>query len=230
MSNLSDLLLTGLLNHGAALLGGTLFLAAFGIPLPATMLLMAAGAFAQQGVLGLPASAAAALAGSAVGDTCSYAVGRFGIVFVPAAWRAGSSWSNAQRLFARWGGWGVFVTRFALTPVALPVNLLAGSTRYPWPRFAGAVLAGESLWVLWVGGAGYLFADRWESMSRIASDSGVRVEGGSGTRSSKLRRVSVSTRLTRLPQRATSSSLLRRTYSAQVKSESLVSGMMAVRT
>ena len=51
MSELNDLLLTGLLNHGSLLLGLVLFFAALGVPLPATMLLLAAGAFAQQGVL-----------------------------------------------------------------------------------------------------------------------------------------------------------------------------------
>ena len=51
---------------------------------------------------------------------------------------------------------------------------------------------------------------------------------GSGT-SPKLRWAFVSVRLTRFPQVATSSSLLRRTNSAQVKSVSCVSGPAAVR-
>lgn len=64
----------------------------------------------------------------------------------------------------------MFSIRFLLTPWALPVNLLAGSTRYPWHRYMAAVLAGEVTWVALYGGLGYLFADQWESMSQLASD------------------------------------------------------------
>ena len=44
MTEITDFLLTSLLNHGALVLGSTLFLAALGVPLPATMLVVATGA------------------------------------------------------------------------------------------------------------------------------------------------------------------------------------------
>jgi membrane protein DedA with SNARE-associated domain len=78
---------------------------------------------------------------------------------------------RAARQFERWGGWGVFVTRFLLTPISLPINLLAGSTHFPWQRFMSAVIVGELLCVALFGGAGYVFADRWEDLSSIAGDS-----------------------------------------------------------
>ena len=58
MSELSGALLTALINQGQWLLASVLFLAALGVPLPATMLLLAAGAFARQGVLEPVTSAA----------------------------------------------------------------------------------------------------------------------------------------------------------------------------
>ena len=170
MSDVGDLLLTALLNHGNLLLGGALFMAAFGVPLPATMLLMAAGAFARQGVLGMEGAAGAAVAGAVVGDGCSYVVGRYGAALLPERLQAAAGAARAAQLFARWGGWSVFITRFLLTPIALPVNLLAGSTGYPLGRFFAAVLAGELIWVALFGGLGYLFADRWEELSRLATD------------------------------------------------------------
>lgn len=170
MSSISDFLLTALLNQGNLLLGGTLFLAALGLPLPASMLVIAAGAFTRQGMLGLEGAASFALVGAVAGDGCSYIVGRYGLERLPTRFRALVSTPTTTQWFSRWGGWSVFSTRFLLTPLALPVNLLAGSTRYPWHRYMTAVLAGEVTWVASFGGLGYLFADQWENMSQLTSD------------------------------------------------------------
>jgi membrane protein DedA with SNARE-associated domain len=178
MSDLTGLLLTALLNYGALMLGITLFLAALGLPLPASVVLIAAGAFAQQGALGAQEAAAAALAGAVLGDSGSYGLGRFAAVRIPPRMRASALWTRATALFARWGLLGIYLTRFLLTPVALPVNLLAGSTRYPWPRYLAAVVAGEATWVALFGGAGYAFAQQWESISSLVSDGGGVLLGG----------------------------------------------------
>lgn len=176
MSSVNDLLLTGLLNYGSALLGGTLFLAALGLPLPATMLLLAAGAFSQQGVVDVQSCSLAATAGAIAGDGCSYLLGRYGLgrlaqlPGLAAVHGTLAPHSRASRIFSRWAGWSVLLTRFALTPLALPVNLLAGSTRYPWARFMGVVVLGECLWVAIFFGLGRLFAQQWESLSQLATD------------------------------------------------------------
>lgn len=170
MSDIGEALLTGLLNHGDLLLAGVLFMAALGIPLPATMLLMAAGAFAQQGVLDAEGAATVALVAATAGDGCSYLVGRFGAALLRVRPQVATGPSRAERLFARWGGWSVFLTRFLLTPMALPVNLLAGATRYPWGRYIATVLAGELIWVTLFGGLGFFFADHWERLSQLAGD------------------------------------------------------------
>lgn len=172
MTEAGEWLLTGLLNQGSTWLGIALFLAAAGLPLPATMLLMAAGAFARQGVLPLEAAVPAAAAGAVAGDAFSYLLGRFSLRLLPAGLLGSTGWQRATALFARWGGWSVFVTRFALTPVALPVNLLAGSTRYHALRFLAAAVAGEALWVLLFGGVGYALAEHWEEASKLALDAG----------------------------------------------------------
>jgi membrane protein DedA with SNARE-associated domain len=170
VTELSDWLLTGLLNHGSTLLGVTLFFAALGIPLPASMLLMAAGAFTRQGVLPMQEAVLSAAAGAVAGDACSYALGRFSLKMLPAKVHNAGSWQRATALFARWGGWSVFISRFLLTPVALPVNLLAGSTGYAWPRFMTAVVAGQLIWIFLFGGIGHYFANQWADISQLAGD------------------------------------------------------------
>lgn len=178
MTDVTDFLLTGLLNHGAVVLGVTLFLAALGVPLPATMLLVAAGAFSRQGVVNWPMAAGVSVAAAVAGDGCSYLLGRVVGDRVTSRWKGSTTWLSASRQFSRWGVWSVFLSRFLLTPIALPVNLIAGSTLFPWHRFMVAVVFGEVIWVFLFGGLGLLFADGWEALSQMASDlSGLLVGG-----------------------------------------------------
>ncbi|MFC3686147.1 DedA family protein [Hydrogenophaga luteola] len=178
MSDLSGVLLTALINQGQWLLASVLFLAALGVPLPATMLLLAAGAFARQGVLEPVTSAATGVGAAVAGDLGCYLAGRLMGPRLPLSWRSGSVWTRAAHTFARQGAWAVLMTRFLLTPLALPVNLLAGSTRFPWHRFLLPVMVGEVIWVALFGGLGYVFADRWEWVSAWAEDSVGLVLGG----------------------------------------------------
>ena len=171
MTDITGALLTALINHGQWLLGAVLFLAALGVPLPASVLLLAAGAFARQGVLDPIMAAVTGSIAAVSGDLASYALGRGLGARLPARWREGDTWRGAADMFGRWGAWAVLVTRFLLTPLALPVNLLAGSTRYPLARFLLPVLVGEMAWVLLFGGLGYVFAQSWERISAWADDS-----------------------------------------------------------
>ena len=170
MSELNDLLLTGLLNHGSLLLGLVLFFAALGVPLPATMLLLAAGAFAQQGVLPWLSAGLIGIASAILGDFASYAMGRMAGPRLPQRLTSTAAWQRAADRFSRSGFWAVFLSRFIFTPIAFPINLLAGSTGFAWIRFAMAVIVGEVIWVILFGGLGAVFADSWEFLSAIASD------------------------------------------------------------
>lgn len=170
MTELTDWLLTGLLNHGALVLGSTLFLAALGVPLPATMLVVATGAFSKQGLMSLQEAASIALVAAVAGDGCSYLLGRFLGERLTSRWKKSKAWQSADQRFERWGIWSVVLSRFLFTPIALPVNLMAGSTLFPWHRFLMAVVVGEVIWVVLYGGLGVLFADSWEVLSQMAND------------------------------------------------------------
>jgi membrane protein DedA with SNARE-associated domain len=171
VTDLSAALLTALINQGHVLLGAVLFLAALGVPLPATLLLLAAGAFARQGVIDPVSAVLTGWAAAVSGDLASYGLGRVLGRRLPLRMRDGAAWQSAARLFQRWGAWAVFLTRFLFTPLALPVNLLAGSTGYPLPRFLLPVVLGEAAWVVLLGGLGWIFANSWESISAWTDDS-----------------------------------------------------------
>ncbi len=170
MTEITDFLLTNLLNHGALVLGGTLFLAALGVPLPATMLVVATGAFSKQGVMSLQLAASVAVLAAVAGDGCSYLLGRLVGERLTSRWKGSKGWQSADQQFQRWGIWSIFLSRFLFTPIALPINLMAGSSLFPWHRFMLVVVAGEVIWVLLYGAMGLVFADNWEVLSKLAGD------------------------------------------------------------
>lgn len=172
MEAIRDFLLGYLLSWGTPALGLALIAAAAGVPLPVSILLIAAGAFARQGLLNAPLAAGVGVAGAVLGDTLSFALGRFAQGWVAQRYGGWAIWQRTQAMFGRLGGLTVFVTRFSLTSLALPANLIAGGSGYRFARFFLYDVAGEVLWVALYGGAGYLFGEQWETVSLLLSNSG----------------------------------------------------------
>ncbi|HLB46831.1 MAG TPA: hypothetical protein VJL59_07375, partial [Anaerolineales bacterium] len=79
-------------------------------------------------------------------------------------------WQDAQLSFDRRGGLAIFLTRFMLTPLAVPVNLIAGGSGYGLWRFLAYDVAGEVIWVVLFGGIGYIVGSQWELISQFVSD------------------------------------------------------------
>ncbi len=162
-----------LLSYGGLVLPLALMVGSLGVPLPGTLLLLAAGALVNVGTLDPAAVLVPALLGVMLGDSGSYLLGRFGVSLAPGrasdGW-TGSSWRKAREAFERRGGPAILLTRFLLTPLALPTNLIAGGSGYPFRRFLAFDLAGEAVWVGLFVGLGYLFADNWETLSGVANE------------------------------------------------------------
>ena len=160
MTDFTEIAFASLLTYGELALGAATLVSALGLPLPATMLLLAAGAFVRQGALNWQAAVILAALGAVAGDSLSYLLGRYSGARVMRRAQTAAKWHQARGVFQRWGGLAVFLSRFLFTPLALPVNLIAGSTRYTIWRFLGFVVLGELLWVLIFSGLGYAFADQ----------------------------------------------------------------------
>lgn len=176
LAELSDSLLSWIIIYGPSMLFIALLLGALGVPVPGTFLVLASGAFVRQGVLDLSGAVSLGLLGVMLGDTLSYGLGRF--VRGPLLRRFGRSpaWQKAESNLLQRGGLAVYLTRWLLTPIAVPTNLVAGSTGYSFPRFVAYDLAGELTWLLLFGGAGYAFSSQWEALSELISNfSGVLV-------------------------------------------------------
>lgn len=170
--NWSELYFTGIAAYGAPALALALFICAAGLPLPGTLFVVSAGALAQQGLLDGAAAAGLGLTGLVLGDSLGYGLGRFA-----GAWalpRLGGSevWRRAGGEFQRRGGWFIYLTRFLITPLAVPVNVLAGSNGCSYWRFLRSDAAGELTWLALYGGAGYLAGAQWEAVAGWAEQLG----------------------------------------------------------
>ena len=171
--NLSDLsgdILTYIVTYGALAVGAVLLLAAVGAPLPSTFFVIASGAFIQQGVLEPYSTAAVALLFVVVGDTISYGMGR--LLRGPIHRRFGrtATWQRAEQYFTKHGGVAVYLTRCLLTPIAIPLNLVAGSSGYATSRFVSFAAAGELTWLAVYGTLGYIFGSQWEAVNDFISN------------------------------------------------------------
>lgn len=167
---LSDYLLSGLVVYGPPVLALALFLGALGVPVPGTLIVIAVGAFVRQEVFSLLVVSGWGLLGVMTGDILSYGVGYFGGRWVDRRFGESPTWQNAQATFRRRGGLAIYLTRFLLTPLAVPTNLIAGGSGYPFWRFLGYDLLGELTWFVLYGSLGYAFGTQWELISQFASD------------------------------------------------------------
>ena len=167
---MSDFLLTQVINYGAPFLGVIVFISALGAPFPCTLLVIAAGAFAKQGLLSWYTTGLTALAFVVIGDNLSYALGHFAREPILRRFQNSENWIKAESTINRWGGMAVFWTRFLITGIAVPVNLIAGTSGFGIRRFFLYDLVGEAIWIFGYGGLGYLFGTQWEVVSDLLSN------------------------------------------------------------
>ena len=154
---MSDFLLTQVINYGAPTLGLILFIGALGVPFPGTFLVIAVGAFCRQGLLAWHITGLIAF-------LC--------VELILQRFSASPQWVQGEKSFQRWGGMSVFLTRFLITGIAAPVNLIAGTGSFPFRRFLMYDVLGEAIWVFGYGGLGYLFGTQWELVSDFISNFG----------------------------------------------------------
>ena len=169
---MADFLLTQIINYGAPILGLIVFIGSMGAPLPGTLIIVAVGAFCRQGFLSWPITGLIAFICVVLGDGLSYSMGYYAREPILRRFSSSVQWTQAEKSFQNWGGMSIFLTRFLITGIAVPVNLLAGTGSFPFKRFLMYDLAGEAIWVFGYGGLGYLFGTQWEVVSDFISNFG----------------------------------------------------------
>jgi len=169
---MTDWLLSGLANSGIPLLFMTTFLSCLMVPVPSSLLMLAAGAFAAGGDLSIGAVLLAAYLGAVSGDQTGYAAARLARGPIDALFagkaRAARMMETARSRLDRRGGLTVFLTRWLMSPLGPYVNLTAGATGFSWMRFSMASAAGEAVWVTIYAGLGWAFATNIEMIADLS--------------------------------------------------------------
>lgn len=145
---ISAYILLSLTAYGLPVLFGAILVAALGLPVPASLLLLSAGALAAQGHLSIWWVTSIAIVAAVLGDLLGYSLGRWGSGrFITRLSRRTAGVEQMETLTRRWGGMGVFLTRWLMTPLGPMVNVTSGITRFSLPAFFCCDVAGETLWV-----------------------------------------------------------------------------------
>lgn len=170
----SDYLLSTLGLYGPPVLFAVLLVGAIGVPTPGSLLLLVAGSFVEQGEMGLWPVLLLGFAGAVLGDNVGYAIGRWGGRRLSArlSRRVGGErrLRSTEEWLKRWGDGGVFLSRWLLSPLGSPVNLVAGASGYPWRRFLFYDIVGEALWVVIYVLLGEFFGDSAEELNSLLGD------------------------------------------------------------
>ncbi len=160
--------------YGLWLVASVTFLSCLAVPVPSSLLMIAAGSFAAAGDLSLTSITIAAFAGASVGDQVGFSIGRRGSTFLERMKNAGGQreilYNRAHVFSDKWGGIGVFLSRWLLSPLGPYVNFISGASGVKWPVFTLAAATGEAIWVTLYTGLGYVFSDQIEMVADIASN------------------------------------------------------------
>lgn len=172
--SINDQLLAAMLTYGLPVLFGVIMAASVGVPLPASLMLIAAGAFTQTGDLSYWWVVAVGVAGALLGDNLGYLIGWSGgrpMALKLSRWFGGPErLAQAEAAAARYGGVGIFLSRWLLSPIGPAINLTSGIAAYTWQKFVLWDLAGEFVWVVLYTVIGRMFSDRIQAMSDLLSD------------------------------------------------------------
>jgi membrane protein DedA with SNARE-associated domain len=78
--------------------------------------------------------------------------------------------AKAEEHARRWGGLGVFLSRWLVTPLGSLINFTSGIAEYPWPRFLMWDVLGETLGAVLYIVLGWIFSDRVMELDAALGD------------------------------------------------------------
>ena len=171
---MNEQLLSLVTQYGPPALFGIVGIAAIGVPLPITLLLIVVGSMVSQGAMDIWLAMAAASAGSILGDQAGYAIGRWGGTAAVAKLSGFLGRQNSldamEAKAHAWGGPGIFITRWLLSPLGPWINLASGTAGYPWHRFLFWDVLGEVTGAAVYISLGRVFSDRVIALDGVLGD------------------------------------------------------------
>ncbi|MCF6304050.1 MAG: DedA family protein [Rhodobacteraceae bacterium] len=171
---MTDLLMQLIADYGLIVLSASIVLACLALPLPSSILLVLSGAFVGSGDLDLLAVVIVAFSSAVIGDQIAYFIGAKGGDALEARLanspKRSKSIHRAKAFSAKWGGIGVFLSRWLVAPIGPWVNYASGMGDYHWRGFTFWAFLGE---IIWVGGylsLGIIFSANAEAVAELLTD------------------------------------------------------------
>ena len=168
-SPIASPLLSFVIDYGYPMLVVAIVLAYLGVPISLNAMLLAVGALAVSGRLNVVVLIILAAVFATLGDVFNYYIGkklrhfryhkhvlRFSL--------SDPHMHEVDRFIKKWGKWSIFLTRWLLTPLGIPVNVVAGARKYPFKPFVTISLVGETLWACLYIFLGFLLGASWVAL------------------------------------------------------------------
>jgi membrane protein DedA with SNARE-associated domain len=169
--SITDQLLEAVLLYGLPVLFGVIMIASVGVPFPVSLTLVAAGSFAKQGEMKLVPVIIAASIAAILGDQIGYGLSRWGgrrlVDRITHRLGGAARIKRAEAVSKKWGGPGIFFSRWLVTALGPWLNFTSGMARYPWRSFIVWEAPGQVLWVVLYVMLGYIFSDRVQYIAEI---------------------------------------------------------------
>lgn len=173
--------LRALEQYGLPLLFGAVVIAAAGVPLPVSWLLLAVGASAGQGQHAIVWVVGVALVAAVLGDHLGYLIGwaggRWLVRRIARLLKGEEQLPRVQETLRRRGWMAVFLSRWLLLPLGSPCNWVCGSLGYPLGHFFVADVLGEALYVGLCVFLGVTFSEQIEGIAGLIGRGGVWLVG-----------------------------------------------------
>ncbi|MCB1420864.1 MAG: VTT domain-containing protein [Nitratireductor sp.] len=162
---------TYLNDYGLPLVFAVAFLSCLAVPIPASLIFMAAGTLAAGGQFDITSLWLAGLAGALLGDHAGFLAGRFLSqrleAFSEKHGKLATGLEKAHDFETRWGSAAIFFSRWLASPLGPWVNLSSGLTRVSWPSFLIWDIAGEAVWVTLYLGLGWMFSSQAQMIADL---------------------------------------------------------------
>lgn len=152
-----------LVEYGSLVLFILLVLGIIALPIPEETLLIFAGALMASKILSIPGTILAAGAGSIIGITISYFIGRTGgsyLVHEYGGWvgLTQKRLDHAKQWFNRYGRWSLFIGYF-IPGIRHFTGFSAGTSGVEYHHFALYAYSGGIVWITTFLSLGYFFGD-----------------------------------------------------------------------
>jgi membrane protein DedA with SNARE-associated domain len=171
MLTMTELLLSLVPQYGLFVVAITIFLAALGVPLPSSVIMLTCGGFAATGDLNLFQLLLTALGAYLIGDQLAYAIGsKAGPMWLESLKskpRLNSLLKRSERLLNQYGKLAILISRTLLSPVGPYIAYMSGASKMQHAQFSAVSAIGVGLWTIAYSSLGFLFTGHVPALSDV---------------------------------------------------------------